>query len=85
MNGDAYWTVDILLPYYTGEQRWRIVHGGESEVLARRMLAAERRAGHRARLRSWTPEVVDADEEFDLAGTGAVRQPGGQLDSTIPF
>ncbi len=85
MNGDAYWTVDILLPYYTGEQRWRIVHGGESEVLARRMLAAERRGGNRARLRRWTPEVVEADEEYDLAGTIAASQPGDRLDSTIPF
>lgn len=85
MNGDAYWTVDILLPYYTGERRWRIVHYGESEQLARRMLAAERRAGNRARLRSWAPEVVDADEEYDLADTAPASQPEDAISTTIPF
>ena len=85
MNGDAYWTVDILLPYYTGGQRWRVVHGGGSEQLARRMLDAERRNGNRARLRRWTAEVVDADEEHDLAEAVPVPQPAGRLDNTIPF
>ena len=55
MRGDTHWTVEILLPYYTGEERWRSIYGGESEELARRMLAAERRAGNRARLRAGTP------------------------------
>lgn len=81
MNADAFWTVDILLPYYTGEQRWRAAHYGESEQLARRMLAAERRAGHRARLRRWTPAVVEADEEYDLAGAAPARQP----EDALPF
>ena len=85
MNGDAYWTVDILLPYYTGGQRWRIVHGGESEQLARRMLDAERRNGNRARLRCWTAGVVDTDEAPDIAEAAPVPQPADRLDNTIPF
>ena len=85
MNGDTYWTVDILLPYYTGETRWRNVHCGESEQLARRMLDAERRAGHRARLRSWEPEVVDADEVYDLAEEAFVRQPDPAIPDSLPF
>ena len=83
MNGDTFWSVDILLPYYTGETRWRVTHYGESEPLARRMLAAERRAGNRARLRCWTPAVVEADEEYDLAVP--VCPPADRLDNTIPF
>ncbi len=85
MSADACWTVDILLPWYTGGTRWRVTHYGESEQLARRVLAAERRAGHRARLRSWTPEVVDADEEFDLAEAAPARQPEDALPDTVPF
>ena len=85
MNGDAYWTVDILLPYYTGEQRWRIVHGGGSEQLARRMLDAERRNGNRARLRCWRAEVVDADELYDPAEAVPVPLTADGLDNTIPF
>ncbi|MCY3755175.1 MAG: hypothetical protein OXG99_13940 [Alphaproteobacteria bacterium] len=85
MDGDAYWTVDILLPYYTGEQRWRCVHGGTGEELARRMLDAERRNGNRARLRRWQAEVVDADEAYDLAGAVPVPRTAGGLDNTIPF
>ncbi len=85
MNGDAYWTVDILLPYYTGGQRWRNAHGGGSEQLARRMLDAERRNGNRARLRCWTAGVVDTDEAPDIAEATPVPQPAARLDNTIPF
>lgn len=85
MDGDAYWTVDILLPYYTGEQRWRCIHGGTGEELARRMLDAERRNGNRARLRCWQAQVVDADELYDLAETVPVPRTVDGLDNTIPF
>ena len=85
MDGDAYWTVDILLPYYTGEQRWRCVHGGTGEELARRMLDAERRNGNRARLRRWRAEAVDADEPYDPAAAVPIRLTADGLDNTIPF
>ena len=83
MNGDAYWTVDILLPYYTGGQRWRIVHGGESGQLARRMLDAERQGGNRARLRCWTAAVVDGDELYPIDSD--CRRPAGELVDDMPF
>ena len=83
MNGDAYWTVDILLPYYTGGQRWRIVHGGGSEQLARRTLEAERRNGNRARLRCWTAGVVDGDELCPVDSD--CRRPANDLVDDLPF
>ena len=49
------------------------------------MLDAERRAGNRARLRSWAPEVVDADEEYDLADTAPASQPEDAISTTLPF
>ena len=85
MRGDTHWTVEILLPYYTGEDRWRSIYGGESEQLARRMLAAERRAGSRARLRRWIPEVVDADDAPAADPTIIASGSPDPLCDNIPF
>ena len=85
MRGDIYWTVEILLPYYTGEDRWRSIHGGESEDLARRFLDAERRGGNRARLRRWVPEVVDADDVADIVRDDERRPSPDELSNSIPF
>ena len=62
MHGDTYWTVDILLPRYTGDLNWGIIHCGDDEETARRILTNTRRDGTKARLRRWTAEVFDADE-----------------------
>ena len=85
MCGDTHWTVEIYLPYYTGEFRWRSIYGGESEVLARRFLDSERRAGNRARLRCWTPAVVDADDVDDILPDAAYRPSPNELVDSIPF